>query len=310
MVHATASGGSDTRVDQRTRDAFGFEWLRYPVTTPEEDRVTWFGLTGIEPSFYDRVSFRNLFSHEPTAADVAASTTGKLAGKTVVEAGCGMGKYVAVVAQLEPTLAVGLDASDAVERAVEKTRHLPNALIVQGDIFRPPLRDEFDLAYSVGVLHHTSDPRKAFLSTATLVRPDGTIAVWLYPHAETFVPQLIEFVHERILRPLTSKLPHRMLEQICSVLGRMSAFKTRLIERGGWWRIGLARTLNLIAVGEHVDPQIAAFLNFDWYSPPYRFRHTEDEVREWYSTAGFGEPRLLPVRVSAIGRREPAAEGR
>jgi SAM-dependent methyltransferase/uncharacterized protein YbaR (Trm112 family) len=298
-----AGNGGGTQVDSRTQAAFGFEWLRYPVTSEAEDQFTLVGLTGIEPAFYQRVKFRNLFAHMPADADLAAASTSSLAGKRVMEAGCGMGKYVRVVARAGARLAVGLDASESVRRAAAVNRDLRNALIVRGDIFRPPLKGGFDLAYSVGVLHHTPDAHQAFLSTARLVRPGGEMAVWLYPHARDPLRQSIEWCHERVLRPMTSRLPHGALEKLCASLGKLTALKTRLRERGGAGREALARLLNLVAVGEHLDPQIAAFLNFDWYSPPYRSRHTEEELSAWFREAGFETPRLLPERVSAIGRR-------
>jgi len=298
-----AKGANGPRVDARTQAAFGFEWLRYPVTTAEEDQVTFVGLTGVEPSFYEQVPFRNLFAHQPSPTDLAAASTRSLAGARVMEAGCGMGKYVQVVARSGARLAVGLDASESVLRAAALNRDSRNALIVQGDIFVPPLKPGFDLAYSIGVLHHTSDPHGAFLSTARLVRPGGRLAVWLYPHARDPLRQFVEWIHERVLRPVTSRLPHALLERLCVGLGRLTAFKTRLRDRGGVWRDALGRLLNLVAVGEHPDPRIGAFLNFDWYSPPYRFRHTEEELSGWYGEAGFESPRLLPIRVSAIGVR-------
>ena len=213
-----------------------------------------------------------------------------------------MGKYVRVVSELGVELAVGLDASAAVERAVEVTERRPNVLIVQGDIFHPPLRGGFDFAYSVGVLHHTPAPHRAFESVASLVRPGGELAVWLYPHSDQIAPYLLEIWHERLLRPMTSRLPHQTLERLCVGLGKLTVIKTRLRERGGAVRNGVARMLSAVAVGEHLDPGIAAFLNFDWYSPPYRSRHTDAELARWFRGAGFDAPRRLPVPVSAIGR--------
>jgi SAM-dependent methyltransferase len=304
MIMPSVDGSGSTRVDPRTREAFGFEWLRYPVTTVEEDVVTLIGLIGVEPPFYDRVQFENIFSHQPSPGDVDAATTEYFHGKKVLEAGCGMGKYVRVIASQSAELVVGLDASDSVERACEITRSLPNVLIVQGDIFHPPLRGAFDFAYSVGVLHHTSAPRQAFLSVAGLVRPGGEMAVWLYPHARDALPLLLEIWHERLVRPLTSHLPHERLERLCRHLGRLTVFKSRLVRKGGVVRNGLARLLSFVAVGEHDDPSIAAFLNFDWYSPPYRSRHVPEELDEWFQAAGFSEPRFLPVDLSAIARAD------
>ncbi len=228
-----------TRVGSRTQAAFGFEWLRYPVTTHEEDRVTFFGLTGIEPSFHETVEFDDFLVEEPDAQQLAAAATSRLEGGRVLEAGCGMGKYVRVVSELGVELAVGLDASAAVERAVEVTERRPNVLIVQGDIFHPPLRGGFDFAYSVGVLHHTPAPRRAFESVASLVRPGGELAVWLYPHSDQIAPYLLEIWHERLLRPMTSRLPHRTLERLCVGLGKLTVIKTRLRRtrrRGSKWR--------------------------------------------------------------------------
>lgn len=311
MVAAADSQPRSARVGDRTRAAFGFEWLRYPVTTPEEDRVTFFGLTGIESSFYERVPFSDFLAGPPGAGELAAAQTSKLESKKVLEAGCGMGKYVRIASDLGARLAVGLDASDAVERAVSVTERRPNVLIVQGDIFHPPLVGEYDFAYSIGVLHHTPAPRRAFSSVAALIRPGGEFAVWLYPHSRRPGPFLLEVWHERLLRPLTSRLPHRTLERLCVGLGRLTVLKTRLRHKGGAVRRTLARALSAVAVGEHLDPGIAAFLNFDWYSPPHRSRHTESELVEWYQDAGFVDLRPLPVPVSAIGRAggTPSADG-
>ncbi len=302
MVDVSLEDERTARVGSRTQAAFGFEWLRYPVTTHEEDRVTFFGLTGIEPAFHETTAFADFPVEQPSAGQLAAATTSRLQDKKVLEAGCGMGKYVKVVSELGAELAVGLDASAAVERAVEVTERRPNVLIVQGDIFHPPLRGGFDFAFSVGVLHHTPAPRRAFESVASLVRPDGELAVWLYPHSDQIAPYLLEIWHERLLRPVTSRLPHRALEGLCVGLGKLTVIKTRLRERGGAVGSAVALMLSSVAVGKHIDPGIAAFLNFDWYSPPYRSRHTDAELAEWFRSVGFDAPRRLPVPVSAIAR--------
>ena len=304
MVAAPVQHSSSAKVDPHTQAAFGFEWLRYPVTSAEEDRVTFFGLTGVEPSFHEKVDFSGFPVGPPSPEQLAAAVTSRLCGARVLEAGCGMGKYVRVASELGAELVVGLDASEAVTRACEVNERRPNVLIVQGDLFHPPLRGGFDFAYSVGVLHHTPNARRAFESVASLVRPGGELAVWLYPHSRRLGPHLLEIWHEHLLRPLTSRLPHRTLERLCVGLGKLTVLKTRLRSHGGVARNGIARLMSAVAVGEHLDPGIAAFLNFDWYSPPYRSRHEASELVEWYRGAGFGEPRLLPVPVSAIGRAD------
>jgi hypothetical protein len=73
-------------------------------------------------------------------------------------------------------------------------------------------------------------------------------------------------------------------------------------------RSGLARFYSLFAVGAHSDPEIAAFLNFDWYSPQYRSYHSEDELMGWFREAHYADVRVLPQRTSGIARRLPDDE--
>jgi uncharacterized protein YbaR (Trm112 family)/2-polyprenyl-3-methyl-5-hydroxy-6-metoxy-1,4-benzoquinol methylase len=169
------------RLHKKTARAFGFEWNTYQVTRPEEDIVTLAALTGFDRDFYRKVFFADIFTYSPAEDDVRNVDTSPLAGCTVIEMGCGMGKYVKTVAR-HAALAVGLDLSHSLERARENTRHLANVLLVQGDILQPPFRPgTFDYVYSVGVLHHTPDCRKAFQRSAALVKPGGRFSVWLYP---------------------------------------------------------------------------------------------------------------------------------
>ncbi|HXG85403.1 MAG TPA: methyltransferase domain-containing protein, partial [Pyrinomonadaceae bacterium] len=84
--------------------------------------------------------------------------------KIILEGGCGKGRHTIPAASWGAKEVVGVDLSAAVEPAFAATRHLPNAHIVQADIYKLPFKKAFDYAFSVGVLHHTPDPKRAFLS--------------------------------------------------------------------------------------------------------------------------------------------------
>jgi SAM-dependent methyltransferase len=104
-----------------------------------------------------------------------------LAGLTVLEAGCGMGRHAVIAARYGAARVVGFDLGESVEAAFANTRHLEGVCIVQGDIYYPPVKHEgFDAAYSLGVLHHLPDPRKGFAALAPKVRQGGWLQVWLY----------------------------------------------------------------------------------------------------------------------------------
>jgi SAM-dependent methyltransferase len=102
------------------------------------------------------------------------------ADKIVLEGGCGKGRHTSLAANWGAKEVVGIDLSRAVESAFQATRQLPNVHIVQADIFKLPFKKAFDFAFSVGVLHHTPDPKKAFLSLASKVKKGGAVSAWVY----------------------------------------------------------------------------------------------------------------------------------
>jgi len=100
--------------------------------------------------------------------------------KIILEGGCGKGRHTSLAANWGAKEVVGIDLSAAVESAFQATKHLPNAHIVQADIYKLPFKRAFDYAFSVGVLHHTPDPKKAFVTLAGKVKRGGAISAWIY----------------------------------------------------------------------------------------------------------------------------------
>lgn len=100
--------------------------------------------------------------------------------KLILEGGCGKGRHTLLASHWEAREIVGIDLSSAVESAFQATKNLPNTHIVQADIFKLPFKKEFDYAFSVGVLHHTPDPKGAFVSLASKVKKGGHLSAWVY----------------------------------------------------------------------------------------------------------------------------------
>src|SRR5262249_30716410 len=134
-----------SRDDQRrTKSAYSLQWNRYRIIRPEEDRATFRSRTRLSDA--------------------------DLEGKVVLDAGCGMGRYLRIAAESTAFLIVGIDLSHAVVAARELTAHLSQVGVVRGDLLTLPFPPgSFDQVYSLGVLDHTPDPREAFLSLARLV---------------------------------------------------------------------------------------------------------------------------------------------
>ncbi len=194
-----------------TSRAFGYEWNTYRVTPRAEDLVTFFWLTGADPEIFDKLSVDDVFSFYPTEADLEKIDGSHLAGKTVLDVGCGMGKYLNVVSDYAGTV-IGLDLSDALVRARAVVKGRANVHLVQGNILAPPLKPGFaDFAYSLGVLHHTPDTHAAFLRAAALVKPGGQLAVWLYPREKEpgAYADRIHWIQDEVIRPITCRRSSR-----------------------------------------------------------------------------------------------------
>src|SRR5437868_2399068 len=232
--------------------SFGRQWNRYDVARDEEDEAVFTVKTGTNP-------------HD-------------LKGKLVLDAGCGGGRYARLAGRCGAKV-VGVDLSAAVEKAAGLCDDLPDVAIVQADLLDLPLAEgAFDLAFSIGVLHHSPDPRRAFAQVAARVKPGGTLAVWLY--RKNTPPQ--EWVNT-LLRAGTTRLPARLLETFCVGLGGLGALPV------------LNKTLNKIAnFSNHPDWTLRVCDNFDWYAPRYQSHHTVDELKEWFRAEGFEGLRVLP----------------
>ncbi len=149
-------------------------------------------------------------------------------GKVVLEGGCGKGRHTKLAAEWGAKEVVGIDLGDGVESAFAATRHLPNAHIVQCDIFKLPLKREFDYAFSIGVLHHTPDPKKAFISLAGKVKKGGHISAWVYgAENNKWITKYVNPVREGF----TSKISQPVLYQL-SKLPTLGVFlSTKLVYR-------------------------------------------------------------------------------
>jgi SAM-dependent methyltransferase len=179
---------------RKTASAFGFEWRHFDEMHPEYEAQFLDWLHPIGPEFFH--------------------------GKRVLDAGCGTGRHSYFAAKYGASEIVALDLSEAVETARRVLTPFESAEVVQGDLLRPPLRAAvdgggFDLVYSIGVLHHLPDPYEGFRSLLRLVRPGGTIAVWVYGYENNgFVRNVVE-----PLRRVSTKMPPTLLRSLAWPLG-------------------------------------------------------------------------------------------
>lgn len=252
-------GGVPRLAGESYAASFGRQWNRYDVERPEEDEATFRVKAGVDAR--------------------------ELAGKLVLDAGCGGGRYTKLVAR-HGARVIGVDLSTAVDKAAALCAGLADASIVQADLLDLPLAEGvFDFAFSIGVLHHSSDARRAFAQVARRVKPGGRLAIWLY--RRNTLPQ--EAINT-MLRAVSTRLPARVLEPLCvggAVLGGVPV---------------LNKTLNkVVNFSNHPDWVLRVCDTFDWYAPKYQSHHTVEELKQWFAEEGFGALcELAPARSGRL----------
>jgi SAM-dependent methyltransferase len=264
-----------------TQGSFSYEWLRYQVTDTEENTKFFLDTTGLGPR--------------------------ELRGKRVLDAGCGMGRYLEIAAGWADEV-IGIDLSRSVERAWRETAHRSKVHLVQGDIMKPPLkRGSMDFVVSLGVLHHTPDTRRSFQSLCKLLRPEGRISIWVY---RTFRPEtktaLHKHVHDTVCewisdatRFFTTRMPHNLLHYFCYAslpLGGLAGvvYRNKLLRHILWPAL-------LVPFSTHEKWQVRLCDTFDWLAPKYQWKHTTQEVMQWFREEGLLEVRSFDKAVSVTG---------
>lgn len=227
---------------------------------------------------------------------LAPVTPADLKGKIVLEAGCGKGRHTAVVADSGAKQVVSVDIGDSVDIAYANAGHLPNVHIIQSDINAMPFSNVFDVAFSVGVLHHMEDPRSGFNAVSRLVKPGGTICVWLYGRENNgWIVNLINPLRHGV----TSKVSGSVLSPIAVLmtipLFIVAKFLVRpyaQLQSKNNWMPELFYQRYLAYIGEFDFKEIESIV-FDHLVAPVAYYLRRSEIEAWFdNTERFSKPLL------------------
>lgn len=215
----------------------------------------------------------------------------------ILDAGCGNGRVTALLKQYAPVTAeiVGIDLT-AAEVARGNLRGLDRVRVEQKDLLGD-LSDlgKFDLIYCQEVLHHTSDPRGAFLNLCGRLADKGEIAIYVYKLKAPLREYADDYIREKI-----SELSY---EDALSGMKEVTELGRALADLNIKVKVPEVKVLGIDA-GEYEvqrfiyhfflkcfwNPSLCfdenAAINYDWYHPQLCTRHTLDEVDGWFADAG------------------------
>lgn len=182
-------------------DRFGYEWNKYDYILPhyEDQFLRW-----VQP--LTKESFK---------------------GKTVLDAGCGMGRNSYWALKYGASKLVAFDYDTRSVEAAKRTLHeFSNAEVVYADINTFQSEERFDLIFSIGVIHHLYRPDIALRNLASLLSPGGRLLIWVYGREgnERFL---------RLIDPLriyvTSRLPVGIVHTIAYLFSVPLFFYTHVL---------------------------------------------------------------------------------
>ena len=254
----------------RTRDSFGYEWTELYPQHGQSER--------------EREIERRVF------LEYTRTLPSDFRGKLVLDAGCGNGRYAKFTNEWGARV-VAVDISSAVDVAATNLAGRDRVDVIQADLFRLPFRNGvFDMAYSVGVLHHTPDAGGAFASVAMAVKPGGSFSIFVHARGNSVL-----YRSNLFLRRFTSKASYKTTWRFSRVLTALGRLLDRIPFAGPMGGIVL-RQIFYFSSDQHN--------NFDHYSAGFTSFHTRDEVEGWYR--GWDE---VMVRFNGVATESLYARG-
>jgi len=169
-----------------SEDRFGYEWKKYSTILPDYE-----------------VQFQNWIS--PLKPE-------DLKNREILDAGCGMGRNSYFALKYGAKYVMGIDNDErSVSVAKENLTEFENATINLKSIYDLNYMKEFDIVFSIGVIHHLKYPERAINKLVKSLRPGGIILIWVYSYEGN---EWIDSFISPIRKVITSKIPISLLHYI------------------------------------------------------------------------------------------------
>jgi len=133
-------------------------------------------------------------------------------GKSILDAGCGIGRNTYWPMGYGAKSATSFDMDDRTLKAAKNNlKKYKKVNVEKLSIYDIPYKNEFDISFSIGVIHHLEFPEKAIEKLIQATKPGGNVLVWLYGYENMKI-----YVH--VLNPirkiLFSKAPLPIVRSI------------------------------------------------------------------------------------------------
>lgn len=214
-------------------------------------------------------------------------TPADLAGKRVLDVGCGAGRFAEVALAAGATL-VAMDYSSAADACFANLGAHPRLSVLQADVNHLPIKPEsFDYVYCLGVLQHTPDPHRAVLALAPPLKRGGRLALDCYPRMAANILWPKYWV-----RPLTRRLPperlfgivRRMVPALLPIARALAAIP--VLGRRLRYLVPIMMYYGVLPLTSEQHREWAILDTFDMLAPAHDHPQTAASIRAWLTEAG------------------------
>ncbi len=215
-------------------------------------------------------------------------------GLTFLDVGCGMGRNSFWPLRDGAARGVAIDVDQrSLARARQNLHEFEAAQVREISAYEIPYENEFDISFSLGVIHHLERPALALANMVKATKPGGKVLIWVYGRENN--GWIVRFV-DPLRKALLSRLPIRLLDHL-------SLYPTALL----WLilRLGFGGTEYMRLIRRFGFRHLHEIV-FDQLLPRTARYWTREEVEHLMREAGLEEIELHWVNQiswTAIGRK-------
>lgn len=208
--------------------------------------------------------------------------------EVILDAGCGTGFKSAWLANLSPSsLVIGMDFSESVIGAAKKYSRIKNLFFIQGDIAATGIKPQsLDYINCDQVIQHTENPEATFAHLASLLKPGGEFACYVY--AKKALPrELVDTYFRTETHTISQEEMWAMSQQLTELGKALSELKVNFTApdipllgiKGGEYDIQRFIYWNFLKCfwKEEWGEALSTVTNFDWYAPSNAKRYSREE---------------------------------
>ncbi len=274
----------DENIDPITVASFGEEWSKFAAFTDQE-------IKEVGDQYFDIL---------PPSLNLKEAS--------VLDMGCGTGRWTKYICK-KAKFVEAIDPSKAVLSAHYLLKDEKNVRITQASVEHLPFAENsFDLVFSLGVLHHIPDTKRAMQKCVDQVKPEGYFLVYLYYSLDNR-GSFYKFIFHAstLIRRIVSKLPNGLKKFKCDAIAVLIYLP--FINLARFIRfIGFNNLAKKIPLSYYMDKSGNIIRNdaLDRFGTPLEQRFSKKEIHQMMTDCG-----LTDIKFSegepywhAIGRKK------